>query len=86
MKVLDHHLVDFKMKTDKAPVFLSKEMGWAVRKSVSPFAADASLVMRISVLMANAYFDAIAITRIHDVPLLTKKDILTLFLLIIIPY
>ena len=51
---------EFDMDNDMAPVLVAQMMGDAVRAAVSPFASDASLVVRITTLMANAFFDAIA--------------------------
>jgi len=51
---------NFDIDKDMAPVLVAQTMGDAVRAAVSPFASDASLVIRITVLMANSFFDAIA--------------------------
>ena len=48
----------FDLDRDVAPILVSQMMGDAVRAAVSPFASDASLVIRITVLMSNAFFDA----------------------------
>jgi len=48
----------FDLDKDVAPILVSQMMGDAVRAAVSPFASDASLVIRITVLMSNAFFDA----------------------------
>ena len=50
----------FDMDRDFSALRMAGEMGGAVREAVSPFAGDASLVIRITALMANAFFDALA--------------------------
>ena len=48
------------MDRDLSAVRVASEMGEATRAAVSPFAGDASLVIRITTLMSNAFFDALA--------------------------
>ena len=50
----------FDMDRDLSAVRVASEMGEATRAAVSPFAGDASLVIRITTLMSNAFFDALA--------------------------
>ena len=50
----------FDMDRDLSAVRVASEMGEAVRAAISPFAGDASLVIRITTLMSNAFFDALA--------------------------
>ena len=50
----------FDLEKDVAPIHVIPIMGAATRGAVSRFASDASLVIRITVLTTNAFFDAIA--------------------------
>ena len=52
--------VPFDLDRDLSALRMTFEMGGAIRASVSPFAGDASLVIRITALNANALFDALA--------------------------
>ena len=56
----DEESEPFDLNKDVAPIRVAQEMGDAVRAAVSPFSSDASLVVRITALMANSFFDAIA--------------------------
>ena len=48
------------MDHDLSAQKVAGEMGDAIREAVSPLAGDASLVIRITTLVANAFFDALA--------------------------
>ena len=48
----------FDLDRDVAPERVAHIMGGAIRASVSHFASDASIVIRITVLTTNAFFDA----------------------------
>ena len=50
----------FDLDRDLSAVRVASEMGEATRAAVSPFAGDASLVIRITTLMSTAFFDALA--------------------------
>ena len=50
----------FDFDTGIAAVTVAQQMGEATRAAVSPFAGDAPLVIRITTLMSNAFFDALA--------------------------
>ena len=50
----------FDLDRDVAPIQVVYIMGDAARAAVSPYASDASLVIRITMLVSNAFFDAIA--------------------------
>ena len=46
------------IEKDSAVGYIMSALGAAVYSSVSPTASDASLVLRMTMLMANAFFDA----------------------------
>ena len=48
------------LDTDVAPIVVMEKVEEAVYASISPKANDATLVLRFTMLMANAFFDAIA--------------------------
>ena len=50
----------FDINRDMGFILIAEQMGEAIRDTVSLFASDASLVIRITTLFYNALFDAIA--------------------------